>query len=119
MHTHACTHTVPPDPPTNVMVTSSSETTLVLSWANGFNGNSAITGVRVDYTPDGGTTMSQTFQGGASLQSATLSPLLPFRSYTIRVHVMNAIGVSDPRSTSGATLSLSESLYNTMSVYQQ
>ena len=96
------------------MVTSSSETTLVLSWANGFNGNSAITGVRVDYTPDGGTTVSQPFPGGASLQSATLDPLLPFRSYTIRVHVVNAIGVSGPGSTVGATLSLSESLYNTM-----
>ena len=63
--------------------------------------------------------MSQPFPGGASLQSATLSSLLPFRSYTIRVHVMNAIGVSDPGSTVGATLSLSESLYNTVSVYQQ
>jgi len=93
-------------------VTSSSETTLVLSWVNGFNGNSAITGVRVDYTPDGGSTVTQSFQGGASLQSAILSSLLPFRSYTIHVHVMNAIGVSGPGSTVGAPLSLSESLYS-------
>ena len=95
------------------MVTSSSETTLGLSWVNGFDGNSAITGVRVDYTPGGGSTMSTTFPGDASDQSANLTSLLTFRTYTIRVHVMNDVGASGPGSTDGSTLSLSESLYST------
>ena len=68
--------------------------------------------VRVDYAPNGGITMTQSCQGGALLRSDILSSLLPFRNYTIHVHVMNAIGVSGPGSTVGAILSLSESLYS-------
>lgn len=64
-----------------------------VSWTNGNNGNSLITGVEIAISARGGSTSrSQTFSGDASLQSATLTNLMAFRTYTISVFVVNDVG---------------------------
>ena len=113
-HTHTRTHThthhttVPPDAPTNVMVGFPGTNTLSVSWTNGGNGNSPIAGVTIAFSATGDSG-SQNFPGDASLQSATLMNLMPFRTYTVSVFVVNAIGRSEPRNNNGTTLSLRKS----------
>ena len=64
-----------------------------VSWTNGNNGNSLITGVEIAISARGGSTSrSQTFSGDASLQLATLTSLMAFRMYTISVFVVNDVG---------------------------
>ena len=64
-----------------------------VSWTNGNNGNSLITGVEIAISARGGSTSrSQTFSGDASLQLATLTSLMAFRTYTISVFVVNDVG---------------------------
>ena len=64
-----------------------------VSWTNGNNGNSLITGVEIAISACGGSTSrSQTFSGDASLQLATLTSLMAFRMYTISVFVVNDVG---------------------------
>ena len=110
LHTHTHTHpTVPPDAPTNVMVSSPGTDTLDVSWINGNDGNSPITGVEIAFSARGDSRF-QNFPGGASLQSATLTNLMPFRTYTVSVFVVNAVGRSEPGNGTDATLSLRKSL---------
>ena len=108
--THTHTHTtVPPDAPTNVMVTSADTNSLGVSWTNGNDGNSPITGVEIAFSARDDS-RSQNFSGDASLQSATLTNLMPFRMYTVSVFVVNAVGRSEPGNNTGTTLSLRKSL---------
>ena len=93
----------------NVMVASPGTNTLDVSWTNGNNGNSPITGVTIAFSARGDSSRSQNFSGDASLQSATLMNLMPFRTYTISVFVVNAIGRSEPGNVNGTTLSLRKS----------
>ena len=114
IHTHTLTHThthttVPPSAPTNVMVANPDTNTLDVSWTNGDSGNSPITGVMIAFLARGDSG-SQNFSGGASLQSATLTNLMPFRTYTISVFVVNAVGCSEPGNATSTTLSLRKSL---------
>ena len=107
-HTHTHHTTVPPDAPTNVMVGSPGTNTLSVSWTNGGDGNSPITGVTITFSARGHSG-SRNFPGDASLQSATLTNLMPFRTYTVSVFVVNAVGRSEPGNDTGTTLSLRKS----------
>eukprot|EP00731_Ephydatia_muelleri_P009431 Em0005g17a len=98
---------VPPDPPTNVMVTSVGNSSLSLSWTNGFNGFSPLSNVVISYEvdryPQEGT-QAQTFPMGTS---ATLVGLHPYSNYTLHVSLTNAVGfISNPTNITATILSL-------------
>eukprot|EP00731_Ephydatia_muelleri_P009435 Em0005g21a len=98
---------VPPDPPSNVMVTSVGNSSLSLSWTNGFNGFSPLSNVVISYEvdryPQKGT-QAQTFPMGTS---ATLVGLHPYSNYTLHVSLTNAVGfISNPTNITVTTLSL-------------
>ena len=102
---------VPPDPPSNVMVTSVGNSSLSLSWTNGFDGFSPLSNVVISYEvdryPQEGT-QAQTFPMGTS---ATLVGLHPYSNYTLHVSLTNAVGlISNPTNITVTTLSLSKSL---------
>eukprot|EP00731_Ephydatia_muelleri_P009460 Em0005g46a len=98
---------VPPDPPSNVMVTSVGNSSLSLSWTNGFDGFSPLSNVVISYEvdryPQEGT-QAQTFPMGTS---ATLVGLHPYSNYTLHVSLTNAVGfISNPTNITVTTLSL-------------
>ena len=102
---------VPPDPPSNVMVTSVGNSSLSLSWTNRFDGFSPLSNVVISYEvdryPQEGT-QAQTFPMGTS---ATLVGLHPYSNYTLHVSLTNAVGfISNPTNITVTTLSLSKSL---------
>ena len=102
---------VPPDSPSNVMVTSVGNSSLSLSWTNGFDGFSPFSNVVISYEvdryPQEGT-QAQTFPMGTS---ATLVGLHPYSNYTLHVSLTNAVGfISNPTNINVTTLSLSKSL---------
>ncbi len=113
-HTHTVTshtpHTVPPAPPTNLIVTNIGETSLDLSWTNGFNGLSLITGVTVTiyYVTGGLMLRTMWLYGDSSLQTTEISGLNPFTEFRITVTVENAVGSSDTAEITVMTLSLSK-----------
>ncbi len=109
-HTHPhISHTVPPDPPTNLMATNIGETSLDLSWTNGFNGRSPITGVTVTIRVFVGlhTVTTLPLSGDSTLQTTQISSLA-YREHIIRVTTNNAVGSSDPAEITVMTLSLSK-----------
>eukprot|EP00731_Ephydatia_muelleri_P009426 Em0005g12a len=98
---------VPPDPPTNVMVTSVGNSSLSLSWTNGFDGfsppSNVVISYEVDRYPQEGT-QAQTFPMGTS---ATLVGLHPYSNYTLHVSLTNAVGfISNPTNITATILSL-------------
>eukprot|EP00731_Ephydatia_muelleri_P009424 Em0005g10a len=98
---------VPLDPPSNVMVTSVGNSSLSLSWTNGFDGFSPLSNVVISYEvdryPQEGT-QAQTFPMGTS---ATLVGLHPYSNYTLHVSLTNAVGfISNPTNITTTTLSL-------------
>ena len=102
---------VPPDPPSNLMVTSVGNSSISLSWTNGSNGYSPFSNVTISYEvdryPEDGT-RAQTFPMGTS---AVLVGLHPYSNYTIHVTLSNVVGfTSNPTNTTATTLSLSKSL---------
>ena len=102
---------VPPDPPSNVMVTSVGNSSLSLSWTNGFDGFSPLSIVVISYEvdryPQEGT-QAQNFSMGTS---ATLVGLHPYSNYTLHVSLTNAVGfISNPTYLTAITASLSKSL---------
>jgi hypothetical protein len=79
------------DPPTNLSSIGISTTAIKLDWTRPCNnGNSAITGYRIEYTPAGGAV--QTVDTNSVNTSYTLSGLNPETTYTIRVATLNKIG---------------------------
>ncbi|KAL5494527.1 hypothetical protein EMCRGX_G015879 [Ephydatia muelleri] len=98
---------VPPDPPSNVMVTSVGNSSLSLSWTNGFDGFSPLSNVVISYEVDRypqEETQAQTFPMGTS---ATLVGLHPYSNYTLHVSLTNAVGfISNPTNITVTTLSL-------------
>ncbi|KAL5494513.1 hypothetical protein EMCRGX_G015863 [Ephydatia muelleri] len=98
---------VPPDPPSNVMVTSVGNSSLSLSWTNGFDGFSPLSNVVISYEVDRYSqegTQAQTFPMGTS---ATLVGLHPYSNYTLHVSLTNAVGfISNPTNITVTTLSL-------------
>eukprot|EP00731_Ephydatia_muelleri_P009429 Em0005g15a len=97
----------PPDPPSNVMVTSVGNSSLSLSWTNGFDGFSPLSNVVISYEVDRypqEETQAQTFPMGTS---ATLVGLHPYSNYTLHVSLTNAVGfISNPTNITVTTLSL-------------
>ena len=102
---------VPPDSPSNLVVTYTDNSSISLSWSVGFDGYSNLSSVVISYEvdryPQDGT-RSQTFSMGTS---ATLTGLYPYSNYTIHVRLTNAVGlVSNPTNITSTTMSLSEPL---------
>ena len=101
---------VPPDPPTDLQVIPGSETieSLDISWVNPmFTGFSDISEFRVEIL--GGTNVTnKTFTGNESTTQRLLDGLEPFTLYTIRLTVINMVGLEGTMSaeTTGMTLSL-------------
>ena len=79
-----------------------------LSWVNGDDGDRPISGVRVEVFL--GTMKEDTIDkvGDASLQSTTVSDLLPFTEYEFRLYVRNSIGLSTAVIKVATTLSQSK-----------
>ncbi len=113
-HTHTVTshtpHTVPPAAPTNLIVTNIGESSFDLSWTNGLNGLSPITGVTVTiyYVAAGLMLRAMSLSGDSSLQTTEISALQSFTEFRITVTVNNAVGSSDPAEITVMTLSLSK-----------
>eukprot|EP00731_Ephydatia_muelleri_P009423 Em0005g9a len=108
------TTAVPLDPPSNVMVTSVGNSSLSLSWTNGFDGFSPFSNVVISYEvdryPQEGT-QAQTFPMGTS---ATLVGLHPYSNYTLHVRLVNAAGViSRPANITVPTVSLTSIINST------
>ena len=100
-------HVVPPDPVTNLMASTVTETTVTITWTNNnvFEDNALITEARVDYFREGQVTQSTTVTVN-SPATATVSALTPLTMYNISVVVTNVAGTSDPSSVLFTTLSL-------------
>ena len=99
-----------PGPPTNLQVTGQTTTTLSISWTNPtFNGFSDIASFRVLATGRGNT-FPYTFNGDENTTTFTLTEILPFTNYTVRLFVRNAVGLEgQPAETMGMTDSLRKS----------
>ncbi|XP_064396706.1 hemicentin-1-like isoform X2 [Halichondria panicea] len=97
---------VPPSPPTNLMVSNIGETSLDLSWTNGFDGLSPIIGVTVEVFDGILRAKLIPLAGDSSLQSTQLSGLNEFTLFNITVTVNNAVGFSESAMISAVTLSL-------------
>ena len=101
--------TVPPDPPSNVMVTAT-ETELSLRWTNSFDGHSPITMVMITYKLAGST---PTTVNVTTITSYTIMGLSPNMEYTISLQSFNAIGGSGVVNTTGMTRPLGKLPYMT------
>ena len=66
--------------------------TLDVSWTNGTMGTAPLLVLRSHSQQGVRGSRSQNFLGDASLQLATLTNLMPFRTYTVSVFVVNAFG---------------------------
>ncbi|XP_064396322.1 protein sidekick-2-like isoform X2 [Halichondria panicea] len=97
---------VPPSPPTNLMVSNIGETSLDLSWTNGLNGLSPITGVTVEVFDGIVRVREIPLTGDSSLQSTQILGLNEFTLFNITVTVNNAVGSSESAMISAMTLSL-------------
>jgi len=85
--------TVPPDPPTNVMVTSEARQ-LSLTWTNPFDGYSTITMVMVTYQENmAGSPLASV--NITSIMSYTITGLTPNKQYNISLQSFNSVGGSD------------------------
>ncbi len=90
------------------MVSNIGETSLNLSWTNGFDGLSPITGVTVEVFDGIVRVREIPLTGDSSLQSAQIPGLNEFTLFNITVTVNNAVGSSESAMISAMTLSLSK-----------
>ena len=90
------------------MVSNIGETSLDLSWTNGFDGLSPIIGVTVEVFDGILRAKLIPLAGDSSLQSTQLSGLNEFTLFNITVTVNNAVGFSESAMISAVTLSLSK-----------
>ena len=101
------TSTTAPQPPTNLSASSVSSSQINLSWITpSDNGGSAITGYKVERSPDGSrwsTIISNTGNTGTTYSDTGLSPNT---TYTYRVSAINAIGSSLPSNIASATTNI-------------
>ena|GEM_PF-4724248 len=88
----------PPDAPTNVSATSGNRQAQV-SWSQGGDGGSPITGFTVTASPGG----ASTTVGGAA-RSTTVTGLANGTSYTFVVTATNVVGTSAPSEASNAVI---------------
>jgi len=85
--------TVPPDPPTNVMVASEARQ-LSLTWTNPFDGYSMITMVMVTYQLNTPGSLSSSMNS-TSITSYTINGLTPNKEYNVSLQSFNSVGGSD------------------------
>ena len=92
------------------MVLESTEDSISLSWTNGFDGSSELTGAMVQYQADQtkypGDPLRELTVDTPPFDSASLTSLTPFTTYTITVSLVNAVGEGGSSSISTTTLSL-------------
>ena len=79
-----------------------------LAWSNGFDGFSPVTGVQIEIFERDQLVDTRDLNGSSALETTVISSLNPFTDYTFVLRVKNAIGLSDPVSVNGSTLSLGE-----------
>ena len=106
---------VPPDTPSNLVVTNAASSSISLSWTNGFNGYSPLVSVLISYEvdryPQEGT-RNQTFPFETT---ATLIGLHSNSSYTIHVRLVNAAGlISNPANITQKTVLFSKPYHFSM-----
>ena len=100
--------TVPPDPPTNVMVTSEARQ-LALTWTNPFDGYSTITMVMVTYQENMVGSPS-TSMNTTSITSYTITGLTPNKEYNVSLQSFNSVGGSNVTMMMASTDPLGELL---------
>ena len=100
-------HTVPPAPVSDLTSGTIEERSIGILWRNGFDGFSPITGARIEYSVNGGVSITETISD-PNPTIFKLNNLNPFTSYTITVFLENEVGTSDPVSIIEDTLSLSK-----------
>ena len=89
-------------------VVSVDEFVVTLAWNNGFDGFSAITGVQIQIFEGHQLVDTRDLNGSSALETSVIRALTPFTDYTFVLRVRNAIGLSDPVSMNGSTLSVGE-----------
>src|SRR5437588_4190719 len=96
-----------PQPPTGLTATAVSSSQINLSWtAPSNNGGAAITGYKIERSPDGGTTWSIIQSNTGSTTTAySDTGLAVSTTYTYRVSAINSVGTSSPSNTASATTS--------------
>ena len=99
---------MPPAPPSNIVVTNQSAMSISLSWNTGFNGNSPLENVNITYCSSNYPNEGTQYLLLPLVYSATLSGLHPNANYSIRITLVNTIGlISAPVTIATSTLSLS------------
>ncbi len=93
--------TAPPSPPRSVSASPATKQALVSWKAPSNEGGTPITGYTV--TPYVGSTAQTPLSAGAAASSATVTGLKTGTSYTFKVTATNAIGTSEPQTSSAAT----------------
>lgn len=68
-----------------------------ISWTNGFDGFSPITGARIDYFDEVNLAISEILNG-PNPSSYTIANLMIFTTLNITVFLINDVGTSDPTS---------------------
>ena len=102
-------HAVPPDSPTELVVSHIGNSSISINWNNGFDGYSPLVGVNISYASDRYPQDGTTELALPLDTAATLSNLHPYSNYYITVSLTNAVGLtSNPSIITVATLSLSE-----------
>ncbi len=93
-----------PQPPTNLSVQTISTSQINLSWnAPSDNGGSAITGYKIERSPDGFTWNTIVSNTGSGTTTYSDTGLASSTTYTYRVSAINTIGTSSPSNTASAT----------------
>jgi len=85
-----CFYVAPPDPPTNVGVASSKETSQLVTWSAANDNGAPVTSYNVEMKnePDG----EWTFVGNVNATEYEVHGLLPFNGYSYRVYANNDYG---------------------------
>ncbi|MCL2525813.1 MAG: fibronectin type III domain-containing protein, partial [Coriobacteriia bacterium] len=91
-----------PDAPTDVMAEQTQPGVVELTWTDGADNGSAITGYEIAYSSDGGASWSATQT--ASSQPASVSGLVAGGSYIFRVAATNAVGTGGSAQSNTLTL---------------
>ncbi|MGI0018774.1 MAG: fibronectin type III domain-containing protein [Nitrosotalea sp.] len=104
----SASNTSTPSAPTDLSAKAMSHSKINLSWtAPVNNGNSAITGYKIERSTDGGSTWKTIASDTGSTATAYSSTgLAPNTTYTYQVSAINAIGTSSASSTASATTPL-------------